>query len=503
MRPLPPPDTLAPVFEKDRAAMREKLLADARRHAPPGFDVETFWEHLMEHLEAPVAKRLLVFHDLTEGAIGPRRLLEMQQEVEEQRSWWNEQLGSDLADFLRRTIARRAADPLDLTEVLALRAGDPDEDAALLLYAFLREAGGPTPEAGERRLREAVALQPSLASLWVVLSKGLSMLAMEETSPATQKRLFLDAARWLDEALRREPEHPEALFAHGKVLAELAVLSAGDERMTLTYRARERFIAAAQFPATAADGFGGAGTISWTLAGEATDEAEKREHLEEALQVLRRALALGVRKPDGNFPLAHVALDLGWMSDAAETREALFAESCRHFEASSRAETLEAPALACWGSAVVGLAIFRQGEDRRRLAKQAAELFQRSAARGDDPAATHDKAVWAWLKLAGESTGGERREAARRGAEAARRLNQVKPGEGDYNLACALSILGEHAEAAGRLIAALKHEPRLTSLALADPDLESLWEARPQLRKRVEALQVPGDSHEPQEVPGD
>src|SRR5947209_6293841 len=99
--------------------IRRDMLEAARRHAPAGFDVETFWEHLIEHLRVPALDRLLLLHDFCEGNMEPRKLLDLQQEVEEARSAWDTMLGVEMADLLRRKLARGVLDPYDMEEVLA------------------------------------------------------------------------------------------------------------------------------------------------------------------------------------------------------------------------------------------------------------------------------------------------------------------------------------------------------------------------------------------------
>jgi Flp pilus assembly protein TadD len=68
----------------------------------------------------------------------------------------------------------------------------------------------------------------------------------------------------------------------------------------------------------------------------------------------------------------------------------------------------------------------------------------------------------------------------------ARQANEIKPGAGDYNLACALSRLGEASEAATLIQADLQRRPYLRSHALQDPDLQPLWTARPDLKAAIE-----------------
>ena len=473
-----------------RRPEKDEFLAAARRYAMPGFDVETFWEHMIEHLDAPIPERILVLHDLVEGNIPPRRLLELQREIEEKRSFWNRYLGVELADLLRRKIARCIFDPWDTAAVLALRSGDPDEDAALLLYVFMREAGGPTPAAGERRLRAAVALGPRHPSIWTGLANGLLMLAREKRSAKVQKRLFREVERWLDEALRQAPEHPQALFARGEVLTELAVLSEGAKRRDLLRRSKQSFEAAGRGEGIAASSLRGAACVALLLPPTAEDEAQRRQEQEEAHRLLQQAVEGG--EPNLRLLLAHSALDRGWRTeDATEARRASFEEARAHGEACSAIEGLRGMAFASWGCAVVGLAAVSPPQERRSLTAQAVDLFRCAEAWADEPEESPPKASSAWLSLAAESTGEGRREACRLAADAARLLSRKHPGEGDYDLARALSHLGEHAEAAGWLISALKRDPSLASSALEDPDLRSLWEARPQLRQRVEASGIP------------
>lgn len=471
------------------AETREDLLAQARSYAPPGFDVESFWEHLIEHLDATWRAKLCLLHDLTEGAIAPRKLLEIGREVEERRAFWNRILGPEVADLVRRQVARHAFDPKDTDEVLALCSGDPDGDAALWLYAFLREAHDSTPEASERRLRRAEALAPRLPQIWVGLARGLMMVAREEPAPKNQRGLFLDASKWADEALCRGPEHPEARLACGEVLIELAALSEVDAQLELLDRSRQNYLEATRYEATAMRGFAGAGAVTWELAGMSEDEEQRRLCLEQAHGFLRQAAERGLEDAELGFLEGQVAHDRAWLSDTDPDRRSLFADACRHFEAASEGEALEELVLARWGSAVVGLALLTPEPERGPLVEKAEDLFARAVAAGGESSFPSRNAAWAWLRLAAESEGTARRKAARRAMAAARQLNRVQPGKGDYLEACALSILGEYAEATARLISAVRGDPEVAKEALEDPDLEALWKARPRLRKRIEALQ--------------
>jgi tetratricopeptide (TPR) repeat protein len=480
------------------------MLDSARRYAPAGFDVETFWEHLIEHLRVSALDRLLLLHDFCEGNMAPRKLLDLQQEVEEARSAWDKMLGVEMADLLRRKLARGVLDPHDTEEVLAQISGDPDEDAGLLLYAFwlefLRENDDVSLEEGEEKLRQAAALHPRRASLWVALARGLEQLALSRPPGERRKGLFYEAHAWLDEALWRQPSLPEALLARGKVLAEIASLSGRAEQDALLGQSRQCFAEAAQFESASMEGAACQGMIAWWMTDR--DEEEKAsENLREAYGLLRQAFERGARHATLRLGLGQIALDLGWLPGAAEERRALFEEACGHFKACSEddsvedkwadewpeEELLQHDALIRWGSAVVGLAASSAKDDRKGFIQQAAALFDRAVRLVSDPAGPHRAAACSWLQLSRESEGGERQGAARRALDAARQLNRLQPGEGDYNLACALSYLGQHAEAAGCLTSALEYDPTMASSSLTDPDLESLWEARPQLRKRIEA----------------
>jgi tetratricopeptide (TPR) repeat protein len=489
--------------------IRREMLESARRYAPAGFDVETFWEHLIEHLRVSALDRLLLLNDFCEGNMAPRKLLELQQEVEEARSAWDTMLGVEMADLLRPKLARGVLDPYDTEEVLAQISGDPDEDAGLLLYAFwlefLREKDDLSLEEGEARLRQAAALHPRRASLWVALARGLEQLALARPPGERRKALFLDAHAWLDEALRRQPSLPEALLARGKVLAEIASLSGEAEQAALLDQSRQCFAEAAQSESVGMEGAAGQGMLTWWMA--FGDEGEKpSEDLREAQGLLRQAFERGARHAALRMSLGQIALDLAWRPGAAEERRALFEEACGHFKACSEddsvadkwadewpeEELLQHDAVTRWGAAVVGLAALSAKDDRKGFIQQAAELFDRAVRLVSDPAGPHRAAACSWLQLCRESEGGDRGGAARRALDAARQLNRLQPGEGDYNLACALSYLGQHAEAAGCLTSALEHEPTLASSSLTDPDLESLWEARPQLRKRIAARGASG-----------
>jgi hypothetical protein len=90
-----------------------------------------------------------------------------------------------------------------------------------------------------------------------------------------------------------------------------------------------------------------------------------------------------------------------------------------------------------------------------------------------------------WLRLASETDLDIAIEGARRAVDAARKANLVTPGSGDYYLACGLSRLGQTAEAAESLAAALARDPSRVSDALRDPHLAAVWDSRSDWRREL------------------
>lgn len=128
-----------------------------------------------------------------------------------------------------------------------------------------------------------------------------------------------------------------------------------------------------------------------------------------------------------------------------------------------------------------------QGQGRERLARQACQYYERVSEVEAADWQLLDLWANALLLLVSVSDGDEALQLATQAARKARAANQLDPGSGDYNLACALSRLGDFDEAEPLLLASLDRKPSLRPHALADEDFQLLFGARPALRDRIAA----------------
>jgi len=143
------------------------------------------------------------------------------------------------------------------------------------------------------------------------------------------------------------------------------------------------------------------------------------------------------------------------------------------------------------GRTLSRLASFSTGPTKEYLLREACKQLEQVASKS--PRSYRALSIWA-------SAVGELASLVPEGKETllhqsvalARRASQIKPGFGDYNLACSLSLLGNLEEAGQALLSALRYRPGLTSFALTDPDLTPIWEARPDLRASLEEASLVG-----------
>jgi tetratricopeptide (TPR) repeat protein len=147
------------------------------------------------------------------------------------------------------------------------------------------------------------------------------------------------------------------------------------------------------------------------------------------------------------------------------------------------------------------LADFYEGDEKRSLLYES--CFKNQAAVLHRP--DHHEALSNWatvlLKLSYTTNRAKSRKAFLLDAkEKAQRANAIQTGSGDYNLACALSLLGEFDEAERLITAELERSPDQRVQALADPDFAPLWTARPELRESISAavqlLELPTKPHD-------
>jgi hypothetical protein len=492
-------DTTSPFSsDPEDVVLRAQYVAEARRFVPPDFDVEAFWFDLLGSFDASFLGKLNIIQLMTRGGIPPDELLAMREELNDSVERWNDLLGVEASKAARAKVRRmRVADPRDPAVMAALPTGDPDEDAAALLYAFVRVAGVEEVSSEERLdlLRRAAFCVPVLPDVQRCLAKMITVMALEAPSPERQEELLREALMWVTRAQQQAPEDPQIGEAAGYILEELAALCGDDEATELLAQAAESYAIALRGAGECADPEAvaqqatlGLALANWQLGVNAGDREQERSQLAKSLAEMQRA----VEKADPEdrnqilFFVGAIALDLAWAEDDTEARR-------RAFEAARDSFALAEPESGAQGYqavALLGLAALSRGDERRRLAEQAAGYLAVAVAPGDadaDGAGGLDrKAARAWLYLAAESAGVERLEAAECAVTAARRGLEREPGKGRYNLACALSLAGQVEAAAGELAAAIELEPGAAQEALADADLVPLFAARPDLRAALE-----------------
>jgi tetratricopeptide (TPR) repeat protein len=162
----------------------------------------------------------------------------------------------------------------------------------------------------------------------------------------------------------------------------------------------------------------------------------------------------------------------------------LFREACEHYQRAVALDSSYYPAFRAWAAALFMRAQLTDGSERARLLQDACQQYARAVKVKPDDQVTLDYWATALLHLAGAAPDAESARAyAAQAAEKARAANAIAPGSADYNLACALSRLGEYDGALTLLDGVFAKEPERRAQALNDADLEPLWVARPPAAK--------------------
>jgi tetratricopeptide (TPR) repeat protein len=511
--------------DPEQAAILAEYMAKARRWVPVDFDIDAFWYEVLGDLDLSMNGKLNLIHEMIEGEIPFEEVLELRAELVAGVERWDGLLGEDAADAVRDVMRRYTLNPRDVSAMTSLPPGDPDEDAAVQLFAFVRVAGNKEVTAAERldMLRSAAAARPSLPGVQRTLAKMFTILAVESPDPEEHKALLRDALQWITRAQRQCPEDPRLREDVAYTLEELLqVVDVEPEATALLSRLTEHYAAAlrlAEEPDAAANcavrSLHGLALTNWRLAMRTEEPDESRRLLEEALAQVRQAIAQGADDAELNYhsSAGGIALELGWLAgDAAERRRA-FESALESFAAMAPEE--EADARHHEAVALVGLALLAEGAERAELVARAAGLFAAAIASDPEDGMFDRSEAQAWLRLAaadggdggdgsdgtagaagGDGAAGpetaertaERRVAAERAVAAARRglAREPEDGEGRYDLACALSLAGDLEDAARELAAVLERDPGMTAHALADADLVPLFAARPELRGELE-----------------
>jgi hypothetical protein len=496
--------------DPEQAAILAEYMAAARRWVPADFDIDAFWYEVLGDLDLSMNGKLNLIHEMIEGEIPFEEVLELRAELVAGVERWDGLLGEDAADAVRDVVRRYTLNPRDVSAMTSLPPGDPDEDAAIQLFAFVRVAGNKEVTAAERldMLRSAAAARPSLSGVQRTLAKMFTILAVESPDPEEQKALLRDALQWMTRAQRQCPEDPRLHEDVAYTLEELLQVVDGEpEAAALLSRLADHYAGALRLagePGAAANcavrSLHGLSLTNWRLAMQAEEPDERRRLLEEALAQVRQAIAQGAGDAELNYhsSAGGIALELGWLAGDPAAQRRAFESALESFAAMAPEE--EADARHHEAVALVGLAALVEGAERAELADRATGLF--AAATASDPEdATFDRSeAQAWLRLAAAADGSavaagspdsataERRSAAERAVAAARRGVAREPDvwEGRYDLACALSLAGELDDAARELAAVLELDPSTAGNALADADLAPLFAARPELRGELE-----------------
>jgi tetratricopeptide (TPR) repeat protein len=313
------------------------------------------------------------------------------------------------------------------------------------------------------------------------------------------EKIFEEACAYLKDAAFLAPTQADILDDLGQALIyRSSCLREPSEKMPLLQEATRRFDAArdcfnetncrykdVSHPFYTRALLGGA-LSCWSASSQTDDPAEERELLEDAYRRLHAALAAEEElNLEGSLLAGQIVLELAWLPGRPDDRRGLFAEACERYTAIVAENPNDDLATGNLASALIGRAALASGDEARGLLARAEELFAKVSGTFPQSSEPYQDACRAWLRLAAEPSAETAMEGALQAAAAARKANSIVPGSADYNLACALSRLGQWAEAGESLYAVLAQDSEAISQALNDPDLQPLWEAKPDLREAI------------------
>lgn len=313
------------------------------------------------------------------------------------------------------------------------------------------------------------------------------------------EKIFEEACDYLKDAALLAPTQADILDDLGQVLLyRSSCVREQSEKMSFLQEATRRFDAArdcfnetncrykdVSHPFYTRALLGGA-LSCWSASSQTDDPAEERALLEEAYRRLHTALAADDKvNLESSLLAGQIVLELAWRPGRPDDRRGFFAEACERYTAIVAEHPNDDLATESLASALIGRAALASGDEARGLLTRAEELFVKMSGTSPQSSEPYQDACRAWLRLAAEPSAETAMEGALRAAAAARKANSIEPGSADYNLACALSRLGQWTEAGESLYAALAKDSEAMSRALNDPDLQPLWEAKPDLREAI------------------
>lgn len=314
---------------------------------------------------------------------------------------------------------------------------------------------------GAHQLQQRLAgepVDPTDPESLLKLRRGDSVDASLLSYVASLEKPTVRSVELLEEAIQHDPKNAFVFSLLGVQAGLLAASCSAKERLALLERSRTALEEAAQLKT-----------------------AESRE-------------ASGLYRDLNNWGSTLVRLaDLVERQD----RKQLLLEACLKYQEALRHKPDAHEVLFNWGSALVKLSNLAETKERRRLLLRACSKYEAALEHTGEEASTLDAWATALLKLYYVTGPQNQGSLLLKAAEKARRASELQPGVGDYNLACALSLQGEHDEASRLITAALERRPDLHSSTLQDPDLAPLWEARPDLRASIAASLPPVPSPTP------
>jgi len=162
-----------------------------------------------------------------------------------------------------------------------------------------------------------------------------------------------------------------------------------------------------------------------------------------------------------------------------DERRSLLLAACARYEQAVAAKPDGHEAPFGWGIALGMLAEAAEGDERQGLLRAACARYEQAMAAKPDKHEALNNWVSDLVTLAHEVSGDERRELLEKAQACCEQANVLSPHVADYNLACALSMLGRFDEAWALLVSVIERDPEMRAHAVADADLAPLWAAHP------------------------
>lgn len=286
---------------------------------------------------------------------------------------------------------------------------------------------------------------------------------------------FLYASTWRDgetlfnRAVRIAPGNPAAYVGLGNALVEQERYDGALQAYEAAYR-----LAAGQSHPLAGLAVMNAGLAGAALSARSDDSARREQLLDDSLKKLKLATGLRPAEFDPWYNLGNV-LSAKAAAAGAQKAVQVLDEACDSYKRALTIRAGDFRALHNWGNALQTLGQLIGGDVGMERLKEAVERYQDAIDASPDCVECYGSGGAALILLARMNSGPEADRLLDQAEQWLMRSEELRPGNGCYNLACLKAIRGDAEGCREWLEKARKHRTLPTpAQILADPDLSNV-----------------------------